>query len=92
MDMNGQERIEAPLDTVWQGLNDVGILRRCIPGCEALEKLSDTNMTATVVLRIGPIKATFEGMRLLAAQRPGPERLGCRPPRLTGKRGNRYAG
>ncbi|MEQ1956694.1 carbon monoxide dehydrogenase subunit G [Mesorhizobium sp. CN2-181] len=61
MDMSGQERIEAPVEAVWRALNDPEILMRCIPGCEKLEKGSDTQMTATVVLRVGPIKATFEG-------------------------------
>jgi hypothetical protein len=61
MDMNGSETINAPLETVWKGLNDPDILRRCIPGCETLEKTSDTTMTATVVLKIGPVKARFEG-------------------------------
>ncbi|WP_442577950.1 SRPBCC family protein [Mesorhizobium sp. ASY16-5R] len=61
MDMTGQERIEAPIETVWRALNDPDSLRACIPGCETLEKTSDTDMAATVVLRIGPIKARFEG-------------------------------
>ena len=61
MDMSGQERIEAPVEAVWRALNDPEVLKRCIPGCEKLEKTSDTNMTATVVLRVGPVKATFEG-------------------------------
>lgn len=61
MDMSGSERIEAPVETVWQALNDPEILRQAIPGCESLEKTSDTNMTAKVVLKIGPIKAKFEG-------------------------------
>ena len=61
MDMQGSERIEAPVETVWRALNDPEILRRSIPGCESLEKTSDTQMTAKVVLKIGPIKARFEG-------------------------------
>ena len=61
MDMNGSATINAPLDLVWKGLNDPEILRQCSPGCEALEKKSDTEMTATVVLKIGPVKAKFEG-------------------------------
>lgn len=61
MDMQGQERIEAPIETVWRALNDEDVLRACIPGCEKLEKTSDTTMAATVVLRIGPIKASFAG-------------------------------
>ena len=61
MDMNGEERIEAPVEAVWRALNDPETLKRCIPGCEVLEKVSDTSMTATVVLRVGPIKARFVG-------------------------------
>ena len=61
MDMNGSAGINAPLNLVWNGLNDPEILRQCIPGCESLEKKSDTEMTATVVLKIGPVKAKFEG-------------------------------
>ena len=61
MDMNGQERIGAPVETVWRALNNPDMLKACIPGCETLEKQSDTNMSATVVLKVGPIKARFEG-------------------------------
>ena len=61
MDMSGSERIEAPVEAVWQALNDPEILRQAIPGCESLDKTSDTTMTARVVLKVGPIKAKFEG-------------------------------
>ena len=70
MDMNGQERIDAPIGAVWAALNDPQVLKSCIPGCEALEKQSDTDMTAKVVLRIGPIKASFEGEVKLANLNP----------------------
>ncbi|OJF95686.1 SRPBCC family protein [Pararhizobium antarcticum] len=61
MDMNGSQRIEASRETVFAGLNDVDILRQCIPGCESIEKTSDTEMVAKVTLRIGPVKASFAG-------------------------------
>lgn len=61
MDMQGSERIKAPVETVWLALNDPEILKKAIPGCESLEKTSDTTMAAKVVLKIGPIKAKFEG-------------------------------
>jgi carbon monoxide dehydrogenase subunit G len=70
MDMNGSATINAPLDLVWNGLNDPDILRQCIPGCESLEKTSDTEMTATVVLKIGPVKARFEGAVQLSNLNP----------------------
>jgi carbon monoxide dehydrogenase subunit G len=61
MDMTGEERITASRETVWAALNDPDILRQCIPGCEQLEKLSPTEMTARVKLQVGPVRATFQG-------------------------------
>jgi uncharacterized protein len=61
MDMTGEERIAASRATVWAALNDVEVLKRCIPGCETLEKQSDTEMTAKVKLQIGPVSARFSG-------------------------------
>ena len=59
--IEGEERIEAPMQKVWEALNDPEVLKACIPGCQSLEKKSDTELAATVVLKIGPIKATFTG-------------------------------
>jgi carbon monoxide dehydrogenase subunit G len=61
MDLTGEYIIPAPRQKVWEALNDADVLRACIPGCESLEKLSDTEMTATVVTKIGPVKAKFTG-------------------------------
>src|SRR5690606_31966129 len=61
MDIEGEERITAPVETVWRSLNDPEILKECIPGCEELEKVSDTEFAATVLLKMGPIKARFKG-------------------------------
>lgn len=59
--LEGEERIEAPVQKVWEALNDPEVLKVCIPGCESLEKKSDTEMAAIVLLKIGPIKARFNG-------------------------------
>ncbi|HCO89801.1 MAG TPA: carbon monoxide dehydrogenase [Alphaproteobacteria bacterium] len=61
MKMSGEYRIAAPRDTVWSALNDPEILRQCIPGCEALDQVSATEMTGAVTAKIGPVKATFKG-------------------------------
>lgn len=61
VNMEGEERIEAPVQAVWEALNDPEILKECIPGCESLEIKSPTEMAATVLLKIGPIKAKFAG-------------------------------
>ena len=70
VDMQGEERIEAPIGKVWEALNDIDILKACIPGCESLEKTSDTDMAATVALKIGPISARFQGAVQLANLNP----------------------
>ena len=59
--IEGEERIQAPVQTVWAALNDPEMLKACIPGCQSLEKKSDAELAAVVVLKIGPIKATFAG-------------------------------
>ncbi|WP_420332490.1 SRPBCC family protein [Roseibium sp.] len=61
MDMNGTRRIPAKREAVWQALNDPEVLKACIPGCESLEKTSDTEMNASVTSKIGPVKAKFKG-------------------------------
>ncbi|MEZ2221244.1 carbon monoxide dehydrogenase subunit G [Rhizobium sp. RCC_161_2] len=61
MDMTGEERIAAPRDAVWAALNDPDILKQCIPGCQSLERISPTELTATVKLKIGPVSASFNG-------------------------------
>jgi uncharacterized protein len=61
MNMNGTQIIDAPRQVVWKGLNDPQILKGCIPGCEKIEASSSTQMKATVVVKVGPVKATFAG-------------------------------
>ncbi len=61
MQMNDSQRIPAAKEKVWAALNDPAILKQCIPGCQSLEMSSPTDMTATVVFRVGPVKATFGG-------------------------------
>ncbi|EJJ31473.1 SRPBCC family protein [Rhizobium sp. CF142] len=61
MEMSGTERILASNDKVWAALNDPEILSACIPGCESVELISPTEMTAKVTISIGPIKARFGG-------------------------------
>jgi uncharacterized protein len=61
MEMSGSRQINASQTTVWQKLNDPEVLRRCIPGCESLEKIDDTNMKGVVALKLGPMSLRFNG-------------------------------
>lgn len=68
--IEGEERIAAPVQAVWEALNDPAVLKACIPGCQSLTKRSDTELDGVVVLKIGPIKATFQGTVTLGGLDP----------------------
>jgi carbon monoxide dehydrogenase subunit G len=59
MEVTGEHRIPVPRQQVWEALNDPEILRQCIPGCESLEKISDTRFAAKLLPKIGPVKTRF---------------------------------
>lgn len=61
MEMTGERRIPAPRRKVWDALNDPEILKQCIAGCESLDKTSDTEFSARVTSKVGPVTAKFTG-------------------------------
>lgn len=61
INMVGEALLPAEKAVVWEMLNDPEVLKECIPGCESLEKLSETEMTAVAKVKLGPVKATFKG-------------------------------
>jgi carbon monoxide dehydrogenase subunit G len=61
MEMTGEQRLPAPREVVWAALNDPEVLKQSIPGCEEIQKISDTEMTAKVSAKVGPVSAKFTG-------------------------------
>jgi uncharacterized protein len=86
MNMNGSQVIEASRETVWKGLNDPQVLQACIPGCDKIDSSSPTEMKATVVVKVGPVKASFAGEVTLSDLNP-PESY-----RISGKGQGGFAG
>ena len=70
MEMTGEQLIPLPQQRVWEALNDPAILKACIPGCESIEKISDTEYKVAMTAAIGPVKAKFNGKLLLADLNP----------------------
>ncbi len=66
MDMKGEYIIPAPREAVWAALNDVEVLKASIPGCQSIQRLSETEIEATVTAKVGPVKATFTGLVTLS--------------------------
>jgi carbon monoxide dehydrogenase subunit G len=61
MDMTGSQRIEASREIVWAALNDPEVLRTCIPGCETIEQVGETEFQAKITVKLGPLRTTFAG-------------------------------
>ncbi|MBK18399.1 MAG: carbon monoxide dehydrogenase [Rhodospirillaceae bacterium] len=70
MDMTGEYRIPAPREKVWDALNDPEVLKTCIPGCEELNKDSETELSAKVATKVGPVSAKFTGKVTLSDINP----------------------
>lgn len=66
MEMTGEQLIPLTQDETWRALNDTEILRDCIPGCETMERLSDTEYQLTMTAKVGPVSAKFKGKMTLA--------------------------
>jgi hypothetical protein len=66
MDMTGEQLIALPQQRVWDALNDPDILKACIPGCETMEKVSDSEYRVVMSASVGPVKAKFSGKLLVS--------------------------
>jgi carbon monoxide dehydrogenase subunit G len=70
MEIKGEYRIPAPRQKVWEALNDPEILKKTIPGCDELVKVSDTEMNGKVTAKVGPVSAKFAGKVTLSDIKP----------------------
>ena len=61
MELKDKRDIAAPRQEVWNALLDPEVLKDCIPGCQDLTGNPDDGFEATVVQKVGPVKATFKG-------------------------------
>jgi len=70
MELNGQQRIAASRQRVWDALNDARVLKACIPGCDSLTPDGDSAFDAVVRAKVGPVRAKFTGRVELSDMRP----------------------
>ena len=66
MEMTGSRTVPASVDATWAALNDPETLKACIPGCESIERTSDTEFRVAMTARVGPVSAKFSGRIILA--------------------------
>jgi carbon monoxide dehydrogenase subunit G len=70
MRINGTAELSAPPERVFEALNDPEVLAATIPGCEALQRVSDDTYAMTVTAGVASIKGTYEGSVRLSEQHP----------------------
>lgn len=70
MEISGEFVIPVGRQQVWEALNDPEVLAQCIPGCESIERESDTEFLAKMKAKIGPVKARFQSRILLSNLNP----------------------
>ena len=70
MDLKGEYLIPAKKLVVWEHLNNPETLKNSIKGCETLDKVSESEFTAKVKAKVGPVSALFSGTVTLTDLEP----------------------
>ena len=70
MEMTGEQLIHASQAATWAALNDPEFLKACVPGCESIDRASDTDFVVQMTARVGPVSAKFKGKLTLSNLNP----------------------
>lgn len=70
MEMTGEQRIPVQQEAVWRALNDLDVLKACIPGCESIAPAGDNQFDVALTAKVGPVSAKFKGKLALADLNP----------------------
>ena len=70
MEMTGEQRVPASQAETWKALNDPAVLKDCVPGCEAIDRVSDSEYAVQMTARVGPVSAKFKGKLTLSNMKP----------------------
>ena len=66
MELTSRRTVPASIEKTWAALNDPETLKACIPGCESIERVSDTEFRVAMTARVGPVSAKFSGRIVLS--------------------------
>jgi len=68
--IEGTFDVDAPRDAVYRHLTDPGVMARCVPGCDSIERISPTGYRALVAIGVGGIKARFNLVVEITREQP----------------------
>jgi carbon monoxide dehydrogenase subunit G len=70
MEMTGEQQIPVSQDKTWQALNDLDVLKACIPGCESIVASGENEYDVVLTAKVGPVSAKFKGKLKLTDMNP----------------------
>ncbi|MPZ43525.1 MAG: carbon monoxide dehydrogenase [Betaproteobacteria bacterium] len=70
MEMTGEQQIPVSQQKTWQALNDLEVLKACIPGCESIVPSGENEYDVVLTAKVGPVSARFKGKLKLADMNP----------------------
>lgn len=71
MKLDGTNTLPAPVETVWNTINDPEALRRCTPGLKELKPTGPDSYQATLSIGIAAVKGTYAGtLKITEKQAP----------------------
>lgn len=60
MEIIGNQLIPQSQQSTWDAICDPAVLQVCIPGCETMNKISDSEFEMTMAAKVGPVSAKFK--------------------------------
>ena len=70
MEMTGEQQIPVSQEKTWQALNDLDVLKACIPGCESIAQSGENEYDVVLTAKVGPVSAKFKGKLKLSDINP----------------------
>jgi carbon monoxide dehydrogenase subunit G len=70
MELRNSRQLPVARDVAWIALNDPGVLRQCIPGCQSIERVDDTTWDVVIVATLGPMGGRWSGRITLTDVEP----------------------
>jgi uncharacterized protein len=61
MHLEGEYKLPAPPERVYDYMQDPDVLKECLPGCERLERIGDDEYAATMTIGVAMIKGKYDG-------------------------------
>jgi uncharacterized protein len=61
VELKGERLLAADRASAWAALNDIEMLKSCIPGCESITATGENQFEIAMMAAVGPVKARFKG-------------------------------